>query len=64
MSADYEVWQAVHADCPPEGCGRCVVIELDWTDEEIRQVKALAALVGETYEAFVHKAVVAGMRAA
>lgn len=61
MSADYEIWHAAHEDCPPYGCGKCVVIDLDWTEEQVRQITAAAALLGDEFDVFVHKAVVAGM---
>lgn len=53
---DYEIWMAMHDDCPPDGCGKCVPLEVDWTPEQMRQIEAAARLLGEPFDVFIAKA--------
>ena len=58
--ADYELWHALHDECPIYGCGKCVVIEdIEIPDEVIEACRIL----GEDVDVFIHKAIVAGMKA-
>lgn len=57
--ADYQVWHALHDQCPPEGCGKCVTVEIDLDDDDLE----LVAATGEDLDVFLHRAVVAGMKA-
>ena len=58
---DYEVWHAMHNDCPPHGCGSCVVEDIEWDDGMLDSLATAAALVGEPIDVFIHKSIVAGM---
>ena len=58
----YEVWHALHDECPSEGCGNCVGIELEWTDEEFREISTAAYWAGESVGAYLHRVIVMGMK--
>lgn len=54
----------MHDECPPYGCGKCVVIdEIDFTDEEYAIMEQAAARVGDSLDVYIHKAIKAGMEA-
>lgn len=59
---DLELWHALHDECPIYGCGSCVTIDLEWSEQERREIEMAAALLGEPVDVFIHKAVVAGMK--
>jgi hypothetical protein len=63
VTGDYQVWHALHAPCGDEGCGGCVVIDVDWSDEDWDALVTAAYWAGEPIDVFIHKAVVAGMKA-
>lgn len=56
MSPDYELWQAAHAECGEDGCGKCKVINVDFSDEDFFLIQAAALLAGESFEVFVQRA--------
>ena len=59
--ADYEVWHAAHNDCPPYGCGGCVVEEVDFDDDLLKWATEAAQISGESLDVFIHKAIVVGL---
>ena len=44
--ADFVLWEALHEDCPEQGCGGCTPIELDEDCE--RMLAEVMAVTGQT----------------
>lgn len=61
MSKDLELWHAVHDVCPEGGCGKCVVLDLEWTDEEWDSIVSGAKFAGEPVDVFVHRCIITYM---
>lgn len=59
---DFDVWHALHDECGPYGCNSCVVIDLEWTERERREIEQAAARAGEPVDVYIHRAVVEGMK--
>lgn len=59
---DYTVWHALHNDCPPGGCGRCVTIDVDWDEDLYKDLQRSAYFAGEDLDVYIHRAIVLGMK--
>lgn len=58
MANDYEVWHALHDLCPPDGCGGCVVVDIDLDDDLLAAVERS----GLEFDVFISQAIELGMR--
>lgn len=59
---DYQMWLAMHDDCPWPGCGSCVLTDLEMDEDDLRQVKIAAYFLNEDVDVFFLRAVHSGLQ--
>jgi hypothetical protein len=62
MTPDYEMWLAMHDDCPWPGCGGCADIEVEIETDLLRWLQTAAYLIGEALDVFMTKAAIEGAK--
>jgi hypothetical protein len=48
--ADYELWLAMHDDCPWPGCGECVFMDIEFEKPLLAAVHAAAHHLGQPWD--------------
>lgn len=59
---DLELWHAIHDECPPEGCGHCVTLDVQWPPEQFREIRNAAHWLGEPVDVFIHRALLNALK--